>query len=240
MKFTKLTEHIFYMEHDPEGDRPTLGYVKGNNESFMMDAGNSPLHYELFMEKLQENSLPLPKYLSLTHAHWDHSFGLSASKAATIAGEKTNKILHKMRDWTWDDDAMAQRIATGEDSLFSDRNIRKEYPFRKEIKVEAAQITFSGTMTIDLGGVTCILKEIVSPHCRDSVVFLIPEDQVVFLGDSYCSVVQGEEWVYDKMLLTAYIDELDRLPFVYALKGHHPPQTKEEILAELKGVWKAL
>lgn len=240
MKFTKLTEHVYYMEHNADADRPALGYVKGSKCSFMMDAGNSPAHYRLFMEKLAENHLPQPKYLALTHAHWDHSLGLGATEAATITGGKTNKVLKKMKEWAWEEDAMAKRVEMGEDSLFSYTNMRKEYPYSREIKVETAQISFSGTMTIDLGDVTCILKEIVSPHCRDSVVFLIPEDEVVFLGDSYCSVPEGEEWVYDKMMLTAYIDELEKLPFVYAIKGHHPPQRKEELIAELTMEWKNL
>lgn len=240
MKFMKISEHIYYMEHDPETDRPALGYAKGEKGGFMMDAGNSAAHYHHFLEKLQENSLPQPRYLSLTHAHWDHSFGLWATKAATIAGGKTNKELEKMSHWAWDETSMEKRVETGEDSAFSDTHIRKEYMHRGDIKVKTAEISFNGSMTIDLGNVTCILKEIVSPHCRDSVVFIIPQDEVIFLGDSYCSSVQGEEWFYDKVLLTAYIDEIEKIDFHLAIKGHHPPQTKEALLSELKTEWKKL
>lgn len=240
MKFTKLSEHIYYMEHDPETDRPALGYVKGEKGTFMMDAGNSPAHYNHFIEKLQENQLPLPRYLSLTHAHWDHSFGLCATTAATIAGGKTNKELEKMSHWAWDEESMQKRLETGEETAFSDANIRKEYAHRGDIKVKSTEISFNGSMTIDLGDVTCILREIVSPHCRDSVVFIIPQDGTIFLGDSYCSVPQGDTWVYDKVLLTAYIDELERIDFRLAIKGHHSPQTKEELLSELKTEWKKL
>jgi glyoxylase-like metal-dependent hydrolase (beta-lactamase superfamily II) len=240
MKLTKISEHIYYMEHDPETDRPALGYVKGDKGGFMMDAGNSCAHYRHFIEKLQENHLPPPRYLSLTHAHWDHSFGLWATNAATIAGGKTNKELEKMSRWAWDEESMKNRLETGADSLFSDTHIRKEYAHPSDIRVKTAEISFNGSMTIDLGQVTCILREIVSPHCRDSVVFIIPQDGVVFLGDSYCSIPQGEEWVYDKVLLTAYIDELEKMDFRLAIKGHHPPQTKEALLTELKAEWKKL
>ncbi|KAF5079100.1 MBL fold metallo-hydrolase [Anaerotignum sp.] len=240
MKLSKLSEHIYYMEHDPETDRPALGYIKGKKGGFMMDAGNSAAHYQLFLEKLQENQLPFPRYLSVTHAHWDHTFALWATDAVTIAGGKTNKELEKMSHWMWDDASMAKRLETGEDSDFSDTHIRKEYAHRSDIKVKTAEISFNGSMTIDLGDVTCILREIVSPHCRDSVIFLIPQDEVIFLGDSYCSVPKGEVWVYDKVLLTAYIDELEKIDFRHAIKGHHPPQTKEALLAELRTEWKKL
>ncbi|WP_304508853.1 MBL fold metallo-hydrolase [Anaerotignum sp.] len=240
MKFMKISEHIYFMEHNPETDRPALGYVRGEKGGFMMDAGNSAAHYHHFIEKLQENKLPHPRYLSLTHAHWDHSFGLWATKTATIAGGKTNKELEKMSHWAWDEESMKNRLKTGEDSVFSDTHIRREYSHRSDIKVKTAEISFNGSMTIDLGDVTCILREIVSPHCRDSVVFIIPQDGVIFLGDSYCSAIQGEEWFYDKVLLTAYIDEIEKIDFRLAIKGHHPPQTKEELLAELKSEWKKL
>lgn len=240
MKFMKISEHIYFMEHDSETDRPALGYVKGEKGGFMMDAGNSAAHYHHFIEKLQENKLPHPRYLSLTHAHWDHSFGLWATKAATIAGGKTNKELEKMSHWAWDEESMKHRLETGEDSVFSDTHIRREYTHPIDIKVKTAEISFNGSMTIDLGDVTCILREIVSPHCRDSVVFIIPQDGIIFLGDSYCSAVQGEEWFYDKVLLMAYIDEIEKIDFHLAIKGHHPPQTKEELLTELKAEWKKL
>lgn len=240
MKLTKISQHIYYMEHSIETDRPALGYVKGEKGGFMMDAGNSAAHYDHFMEKLQENNLPAPRYLSITHAHWDHSFGLWATNAATIAGGKTNKELEKMSHWAWDEASMQNRLETGVDSAFSDTHIRMEYPHRTDIHAKTAEISFNGSMTIDLGDVTCVLREIVSPHCRDAVVFLIPQDGVVFLGDSYCSVPHGEEWVYDKVLLTAYIDELAKIDFRLAIKGHHAPQTKEELLTELKTEWKKL
>ncbi len=240
MKLTKLTEHIYYMEHDPETDRPALGYIKGKKGGFMMDAGNSAAHYQHFLEKLQENKLPPPRYLSVTHSHWDHTFGLWATEAVTIAGEKTNKELEKMSHWTWDNTSMKQRLDAGQESEFSHIHIQREYSHLSDIRVRTAEISFNGSMTIDLGDVTCILRDIVSPHCRDSVVFLIPQDEVIFLGDSYCSVPEGEVWVYDKVLLTAYIDELERIDFRYAIKGHHPPQTKEVLLGELKNEWKRL
>lgn len=240
MKLIKFTDHVYYMEHTQETDRPTLGYVNGTKGGFMMDAGNSATHYHQFIEKLMHENLPHPRYIALTHAHWDHSFGLWVSEAVSIAGEKTNKELAKMSQWTWSDEAMKERLESGQDSDFSDEHIRKEYPTLSDIKVKTAEMNFNGSVKIDLGDVTCVLKELVSPHCRDCVVFIIPEDGVIFLGDSYCSVPKGDVWEYDKVLLMAYIDELEKIDFRLALKGHHPPQTKEELLAELKEELKKL
>lgn len=59
-------------------------------------------------------------------------------------------------------------------------------------------------------------------------------DGVLFLGDAYCSVPVGDDWVYDKDLLEKHIRMLEETDFRLCLKGHHAPQTKEELLAELK------
>ena len=238
--WNQLTEHIYYTNNDPETDRPCIGYVKGEKMSLLMDAGNSSAHAELLKEGLAEKGLPLPEYIALTHAHWDHTYGLCGWDCPSFAGEKTNRILGKMKDWQWDDASMRERIEKGEDSEFCFVHIRREYPDRSAIKVEQANISFTGEVSIDLGGVTVVLKEVVSPHAADCVVISVPEDGLLFLGDSYCSVPVGDDWVYDKELLGKYIDWLEGEDFSIAIKGHHPPQTKEELLAELKAEYAIL
>lgn len=240
MKWKKLTAHVYYTENDPETDRPCIGYVKGEKASLLMDAGNSSTHAKLLQEGLAEAGLPLPQYIALTHAHWDHTYGLSGWAGVSIAGEKTNGLLGKMHTWQWDDTAMQKRIETGEDSLFCDLHIRREYPDRSKIQVAQAQLSFTGRISIDLGGVTVELKEIASPHAMDCVVFLVPADGLLFLGDAYCSVPVGEDWVYDKALLGEFIAALEEIEFSLAIKGHHPPQSKGELLAELKAEYAAL
>ena len=72
----------------------------------------------------------------------------------------------------------------------------------------------------------------ISPHTNDSVVILV--DGVLFLGDSYCSVPVGDDWVYDKSLLRLYIQVLKNIEFTHCIKGHHHSQTKVALLAELE------
>lgn len=240
MVWKKLTAHVYHTDNDPETDRPCIGYVKGEKASFLMDAGNSPAHAQLLQEGLAEAGLLLPQYIALTHAHWDHTYGLSGWEGVSIAGEKTNELLGKMKTWQWNDAAMAERIERGEDSQFCDIHIRREYPDRSKIQVEQAQLSFAGRLSIDLGGVTVELREMVSPHGADCVVFLVPADGLLFLGDAYCSVPVGEDWVYDQALLGKFIEAVERIEFSLAIKGHHPPQSKGELLAELKAEYNAL
>lgn len=48
----KLTQHIYYMEHDSSVDRPVLGYIRGTDFSIMVDAGNSVAHVKNFLKEL--------------------------------------------------------------------------------------------------------------------------------------------------------------------------------------------
>lgn len=240
MKWHRLTEHVFYTDHDPETDRPCIGYVRGAAFSLLLDAGNSPAHAAALQAALAEAALPLPRLIALSHAHWDHTYGLCGWDALSLAGEGTNALLREMADWTWDDAAMQRRLETGADSLFCDIHIRKEYPDRSRITVRPAALSFRGEVRVSLGGVSCVLREIPSPHAADCVAMLVPEDGVLFLGDAYCSVPVGDDWVYEKAGLGAFLAWLEGVDFTLAIKGHHPPQTKEELLAELRAEWARL
>ena len=235
-----LTKHVFYTNDNPETDRPSIGYVQGEKACLLLDAGNSPAHVKLLKEGLAEQGLPDPNYLALTHAHWDHTYGLCGWDCISFAGEKTNRILSEMQKWQWDDASMRKRIEMGEDSEFCFIHICKEYPDRSLIRVEQAKISFTGEMKIDLGGVTAVLKEIVSPHAEDCVVIFVPEDGLLFLGDSYCAVPVGEDWIYDKELLGEYINWLEGEDFKIAIKSHQPPQTKAELLTDMKAAFNML
>ena len=57
MGLNKLTNHIFYLEHNPEVDRPMLGYVKGDKYSLAIDAGYSLSHVQDFYNAIDLNKL---------------------------------------------------------------------------------------------------------------------------------------------------------------------------------------
>ena len=48
MGLEQLTEHVFYLPHEPETDRPMLAYVRGGRFSLAIDAGYSAAHVGAF------------------------------------------------------------------------------------------------------------------------------------------------------------------------------------------------
>lgn len=230
----KLTDRIYYMLHNEETDRPILGYIKGDNYSLMVDAGNSKKHVQLFLDELSKLGLPYPIYVVLTHSHWDHTYGLCGLNAVSIACRKTNEYLDDMSKWEWTDDAMQDRLNNGEDIEFCDTMIRKEYPIREEIRVKTADVVFESGLLIYLGNISCEIKKIESSHSDDCVVVYVPQEKIIFIGDIICEDLHHGEPVYYRDKLKSLIESMKAIDFNTALFGHLPPLTKQEVISMLE------
>ena len=204
----KLTEHIYYMSADAETDQPFVYYIQGERFALQVDAGNSAGSYHRFLHELNELQLPMPALLVLTHWHWDHTFGAHAALYPVIASSRTNEILERVAQWEWTEEAMKERLKTGEDIPFTFECMHKEYSHLADIHVKPADITFSSRMTIDLGGITCNLEHRDSPHTRDAVFIHIPEEQVLIGGDAHYEDYYDNNSQYDKSRLRSFIDYL--------------------------------
>lgn len=242
--FEKLTEHVYVRPAEHYTDRPNIGLVVGEKYTLLYDAGNSAANVEKLKKELKECGLPQPDFVAVSHWHWDHTFGMHAWKVLTIAGKETNEYLRKVSQWKWDDKSMQERVETGEDIVFCNEMIKREYPDRSQICVVPADMEFADKMAIDLGGVTCELIVAKGPHASDSVICYVPEDKFVFLGDSNGKDLYGKPWhfdiehedkfmeetdkiPYDKELVEEYLSLIDELDFEKCIGGHAPVITCE-------------
>ena len=228
MRLNRFNERIWFTDPQEETDRPVLYYIKGDRYSLAVDAGNSALHVQEFYQLLKKEELKLPDFTVITHWHWDHTFGMHAVEGITIAGHKTNEKLREVKKWSWTDTAMQERIASGEDILFCDQCIRREYEEPRKIQVVTADLEFVDRMVIDLGNITCELTEIEATHMRDSVILFVPEEKFLFVGDADCEDHYTNGGKYDKVRLQEFVKNLKEIPFTYYGLGHEPPQTREE------------
>mgnify|MGYP000999964455 CR=1 FL=1 len=232
--FHKLTHNVYYSDHEEKTDRPAIGYVMGEKYSLMIESGNSPSNVKDFFHSLDTNNLKRPDFVAVTHSHWDHSFGISYIDAISIACNKTNKILRDMSSWKWTQELFSKYVSDGKIPLFCEPHINMEYPDLSEIHVRVADLSFKDEITIDLGNQLCILKNVVSPHTDDSVIVYIPNEKVVFLGDSIYEELVGNEWISHSDKLSELISELENLDFNIAVEGHFAPKTKEVLISSLK------
>ena len=244
------------MDLDYATDRPNLGYIQGDELSLMFDCGASPAQVFDFMGLLNAHGLPLPEMAVLSHWHWDHALGMASLKEReipVIACRQTDEILQRVSSWEWTETAMQERLRTGEEILFCDDFIRKEY--RGDLtaipRFCTADILFEEEKTLDLGGVTAQLIRVGGPHSEDSVVCYVPEERFVFLADSTGKDLYGKPWDYDPndqeasdlameqipddpQRLREYREALERLDFERCLKGHAPCMDRSEWMEELQ------
>lgn len=232
--FHKLTHRVYYSEHEEKTDRPAIGYVMGEKYALMIESGNSVHNVKEFFHWLDINHLKRPDFVTVTHAHWDHSFGLSSIDAISIACDKTNKILEDMSSWKWTSELLSQYVSEDKIPLFCEPHIRMEYPDLSTIHVKAADLSFKDEITIDLGNQPCMLKNIISPHSEDCVIVYIPNEKVIFLGDSIYEELVRDEWISHSDKLLALISALEKLDFDIAVEGHFAPKTKEGLIGALK------
>lgn len=242
--FEKYSEHIYIRPCQHHTDRPNIGYIRGQRGALLFDAGNSGANVEQLKQELAAAGLPAPKFVALSHWHWDHSFGGAFWGVPVIALRETDGQLRKMAAWTWEDEAMQGRIDTGEEIQFCSEMIKREYPDRSQIRVAGADIVFDGQLTIDLGDVTCQLIHAGGPHSSDSVICYIPQDRFVFLGDANCKDLYGLPWhfdidheedfgpttdalPYDREKVDSLLALLDTLDFTHCISGHSEVKTKE-------------
>ncbi len=87
----------YSLETTVSKDRPMLAYVKGDKFSLAVDAGYSASHVNDFYEALKMNDFGEPDFTVITHWHYDHTFGLHATKGVSIAHQNTNLFLREQQ-----------------------------------------------------------------------------------------------------------------------------------------------
>lgn len=229
-KLQHLTGHVYAFSDQPEVDRPWIGYVAGRDLALLIDAGNSPDHAAAMQAELAARGLATPDIAVLTHSHWDHSYGLSGWNCKAYAGVQTCELLRRMQDWKWTKEAFEERIAANEIPLFCKPHMLIEYPNLEGICIRVPENTIEDEMEIPLGDISCRCIPVTSPHTDDCVIYLIPEERVLFIGDAYCEEVIGTDWIDRPEHRKAFIRKVSSLEFDWCVTGHSGIMTKEEVL----------
>ena len=228
MKIIQLTDRIFYYSHQPESDRPMLVYIKGTKISLAIDAGYSAAHVGEFYRALQNSGLEQPEFTVLTHWHYDHTFGLHQIHGLSIAHEKTCDILRQEKD-RLSEPVSVDRLRK-EDNYFA-----KEYAFGQSPVIALPDIQLKTELTLNLGEITAKLFHTESPHSEDSVCIYIPEEKILFLGDS-----TSEDFFNDGYMDSSKLEKLIRMisstECRYCILSHTDPLEKEELLVYLNSV----
>lgn len=230
----QLSDRVFYLPFEKETDRPNIYYIRGDDYSISIDAGNSKRHVEKFYAVLKENNLPLPKYTVISHWHWDHTFGICALSSICISSRKTKEKLKEVQKWKWTLEDMKQREEEGKDIPFCTEHILIEYPDLADIEVALPEMSFEGELKLDLGGieVECIARD--STHSRDAVFVYLKSEKILILEDADCEDFYHGN-IYDQGRLKDMLAFLESLDYQWHCVGHAFEESREEAFVRLKG-----
>jgi len=212
MGLNKLTNRIYFLEQDPEVDRPMLAYLKGDKISLAIDAGYSASHVQDFYRAIESEQFNKPDFTVITHWHYDHTFGMHAINGISIAYGKTNEFLKDQQE-------QAKKLNYIEILKKEDIHFRKEYCGQDKLSIVLSDITFSDKMTLDLGGITAQIFHTISPHSEDTTCVYVPEEKVLFLGDSTSEDFFNNGYM-DKDKLYSLVQTIQSIDCKYCILSH--------------------
>jgi glyoxylase-like metal-dependent hydrolase (beta-lactamase superfamily II) len=216
----RVTEHVYWLTPS-KPDRPSLAAIIGQGDSIWLDAGASAAHVQVFREQLRAQNLPdVPRYVALTHWHWDHVFGAAHIPAPLIAHRKTADQLAVLAGYAWDDAALDARVLSGEEIEACATDIKLELPAPRSIKIAQPNIIFQDALELHLGGVTCTIEHVGGDHAADSCVMHILPDKVLFLGDCLYDAIYTPVRHYTTAKLFPLIDKILAYEADFFIEGH--------------------
>lgn len=216
----KLSDTIYYLSNQDDRERPTLGLVCGIHYSLVIDAGNSAQHAKDFLLEIEKLNVPPVKYVVITHAHWDHFLGMNEFDASFIVNSQTSEILKEWQSFSYDDRSLQSYVDTNQMGPMFMKIIQSEMPNRDDFKLNAPDIIFENTLTIDLGNKVCILERIKSTHTDDSTTIYIPDEKVIFLGDSAYGTTTNSLFHFKQSLLLPMIKDIQKYNAEMFILGH--------------------
>lgn len=231
-----FSDRFWYSDPQEATDRPTLGLLVGDRFSVMLDAGNSPAHAAAFLAAAKGQGLPAPALVALTHAHWDHSYGLCALPGLSIASRAAAETLQQQAAWQWGAAALQQYEAQGLLDPFCAEHMRAEYPDPAQIRVRPPDLQLAGRLDLQLGGCSLQLFCPPNPHSPDSLAAFCPEEGLLFLGDAIYEELAGGQWIPHPELAVHLAQTLQGLAFTRCFAGHTPPMSRDELFSFLASV----
>lgn len=228
MGLTKLTNRIYFLEHEPEVDRPMLAYIKGDKLSLAIDAGYSSSHVQDFYNAIELENFKKPDFTVITHWHYDHTFGMHAISGISVAYDKTNEFLKNQQE-------QAKNANYIETLKTEDVHFRREYCEQDQLNIVLADFTFSDKLTLNLGGIIADIFHTVSPHSEDTTCVYVPEEKVLFLGDSTSEDFFNDGYM-DIDKLNSLIQTVQSMDCDYCILSHCEPLCKKDLLAYLYSI----
>jgi len=222
-EWKKLSERVNILTPYDKTDRPVLGLIYGTKYSLMIDAGNSIKHIKLLKEKINSSGLKKPDFIVLTHWHWDHVFGLGQLEGLAVSNEITKELMKPLFSKNLEKEIMS-----------STYQIKEEFNSEFDIDIRYPDITFSERISFELGDLSVIVEKIRCDHTEDCNLIFVPEERILFVGDSlYAGADNGEFYYHEEIYMALWEKIMSYSPKIM-VDSHRMPFSRERIESDYK------
>lgn len=221
--------YIFPRDETPNTVQPNIGVIKLQKQTILIDSGNSPRHARQILSAINSNLLPPIKTIILTHHHWDHSFGLASFNASQIiAHEKCATYLREYVERDWNATILREEISENPKREVSNNAMIDAISDWRDFRIVTPTMTFSDTLTLHIDELVIELEYVSGRHADDSVIVRLPEQRVMFVGDSYYPEPYHLREEGDEDLDLQMLNNFLEADYDIYVDGHGPARTSGE------------
>jgi glyoxylase-like metal-dependent hydrolase (beta-lactamase superfamily II) len=157
--WVQVTSKVFLAVAEPES--VNVGLVLGNKHALLVDTGSSPAIGQALAESVQHQFGRTVDRVAVTHAHYDHWFGLCAFSDVKTYGQA----------------ALLDELSLGDNA-----DLAYQLGFSPEL-ITAPQNLVLEWGSFNLGGEQVQLKHFGPAHSNSDLVVYLPGQQLAFVGD---------------------------------------------------------
>jgi glyoxylase-like metal-dependent hydrolase (beta-lactamase superfamily II) len=234
-EITQLSEHVWLWPHNPSftAVQSSVGIITDENETVLVDAGNSPQLARRIKASLRKHGFPPVKLIIYTHHHWDHTYGACEFQVPVVAHATCKANLAEEAQKPWSVAYLHQQIESN--PLLKTSYKAKERAIRDwaAFRIVIPEIVFDHSLTLPCGRLNLELEHVGGQHAEDSIVVKVPEERVMFLGDCYYPppLHLGTPKSTTSLSMLAALENKEYTLYVH---GHGSPMTRATILRRLK------
>lgn len=229
---------LYPRDEDLEVDQPNVGAVLLDNQSILIDAGNSPQHARGIMSALASIGAAPIDYLIYTHHHWDHVFGgMVYSVPMIIAHQRCATILEVYAQKTWSATALREEIYQNPSLKGRNTSILNAVNDWRGFRISQPTITIGSNLTLYLDQITLDICHVGGKHASDSILVGIRERGIAFIGDClYAPTVHSSAEDESVPIKAKVFNRLFDEGYETFIEGHNKPLAKKDIQQALKGL----
>lgn len=229
----KLTNRVYFLPYEEGITKPALGLICGDKYSMVVDGGQSDEHAKEFLSEAYKLDVPKPKYLTITHYHWDHVAGVDTMNLINIINYKNNENLNKIKKLIKKNEKLKLE-ELGRVLYSTTLNLKEQVG--NGLKLLNGDIVFVEKIEIDLGGLRCIVENIGGDHSLDSNLVYVEDEKVMFLGDAIYRDLDKEHKCYHIDIVKPLVERIMKYDAEYYLTAHKPVYTKREMHDHLQSL----